>query len=84
MRAQAASFDINEGLGDLDGDGDVDVADWNLFRPNILAPLAGLTPEQAFALGDFKPQRADRRRRLRHLQESLRTTERRRQLRPHQ
>jgi choline-sulfatase len=52
-RSESLSFDINAGLGDLDGNGIVDVLDWHLFRPNLLRDVSTLLPDIAFSMGDF-------------------------------
>jgi arylsulfatase A-like enzyme len=39
--------------GDLNGDGNVDINDWQLFRVNLFADTSQLSPQQAYAMGDF-------------------------------
>lgn len=40
-------------LGDFNGDGKIDVADWTTLRTNQLADLSGLTSDQAYQRGDL-------------------------------
>ena len=53
-RAVVSSFTVAPFLfGDLDGDGDLDAADWTKLRAGQHTDLMGLTPQQAYAMGDL-------------------------------
>jgi len=45
--------DLAYGIGDLDTDGDVDAADWNLFRTSTSHDFAGKTVAEAYLSGDL-------------------------------
>ncbi len=40
-------------LGDMDGDGEVTSADWQLFKPTYRMEFPGSTPDETFTQGDF-------------------------------
>jgi endonuclease/exonuclease/phosphatase family metal-dependent hydrolase len=54
-RAVVATFDVPACslATDLNGDCSLDTADWNMFRSGQFVDMIGLTPAQAFALGDL-------------------------------
>lgn len=41
------------GPGDLDGDVDIDAADWNVLRSHQLGNLSGMSPEERYFAGDL-------------------------------
>jgi endonuclease/exonuclease/phosphatase family metal-dependent hydrolase len=54
-RAVVVAYALAGGLivGDFNGDGQLDLADWTTLRTNQLADLSGLTSDQAYQRGDL-------------------------------
>jgi endonuclease/exonuclease/phosphatase family metal-dependent hydrolase len=55
-RAVVVTYDVPDGcflFGDFDGDCVLDADDWALFRGGQHADLSGLTPKQAYQMGDL-------------------------------